>query len=99
MNSKTFEFSIHQHLRSNLMRHLPRPGTVTTKQDICRIRNMHIPREPKILPATYLVSDEHFDDVLVGGVGFQLVEPVLDLGERLPACDVVDDDDTLVSML
>ncbi len=57
------------------------------------------PKHKKILPAKYLVSDEHFDDVLVGGVGFQLVEPVLDLGERLPACDVVDDDDALVSML
>ena len=51
----------------------------------------------KILKSNYLVSDEHLDNVLVGRVGLQLVEPVLDLGEGLPTGDVVDDDDSLTS--
>ena len=45
----------------------------------------------------YLVSNEHLDDVLISGVGLQLVEPVLDLGEGIPTGDVIDDDHALAS--
>jgi len=51
----------------------------------------------RITEPAHLVSDQHLDNVLVGGVGLQLVEPVLDLGEGIPAGDVIDDDDTLAS--
>ena len=44
---------------------------------------------------THLVPDEHLDYVVIGGVGLELREPVLDLGEGLAVGDVVDEDGAL----
>ena len=46
---------------------------------------------------TNLVSDEHLDDVVVGGVGLELVEPVVDLLEGLAVGHVVDEDGALAA--
>ena len=46
---------------------------------------------------TNLVSDEHLDDVVVGGVGLELVEPVVDLLEGLAIGHVVDEDGALAA--
>ena len=40
---------------------------------------------------THLVSNEHLDDVVICRVRLELCQPVLDLGECLSVCDVVDE--------
>ena len=44
---------------------------------------------------THLVPNEHLDYVVIGGIGLELREPVLDLGEGLAVGDVVDEDGAL----
>ena len=43
----------------------------------------------------YLISYKHFDNVLIGGVGFELVEPVFNLDEGVAVGHVVDEDHAL----